>query len=136
MSVLVDSRPHAVAIKAALKPQLGEWSAWDYDDLPGSNGNPGTPPRIFTLVSLERRTSSVLRTPGRAGAVGWRLAIRSVGHTIDECRWAQLKAAAALNEQRLLVGGEYSSRLQYESGDAPAYDDGRYSALDFYTYVR
>lgn len=137
MSVLIDARPHAAAIKAALDAALAPaWVSFEYDKVPGTNGNAGTAPGIFVALSLERRTNPLLRTPGRAGAAGWRVALRSVGRTVAECRWAQLRVADALNEQRLFVAGEYSNRLQFESGDAPGFDDGRYSAIDLYTYVR
>lgn len=135
MSVLVDARPHATAVKSALDAALGPWDAYDYDDLPGANGNAGTLPGIFVTISLERRYNPLIRPPGRADSVGWRLALRSVGRTVDEARWAQLRTADALNEKRLLVAGEYTTRLQFETGDAAAFDDGRYSATDFYTYV-
>lgn len=140
MSVLIDARPYAVAVKTALDatlgpdPATGESRAYDYDDLPGSLGNEGTPPGIFVAISLERRGSLSLRMSARAGTSSWRLAVRSVGMTVDECRWAQHKTAVALNEARLLVGDRRTTPIQYESGDAPAYDDGRYSATDLYVY--
>lgn len=134
MSVLLDSRPHAVAIKEALDGILWDWSAYDFDDVPGSNGNPGKLPGIYVAFSIERRPNPLVRTPGRAGSAGWRVALRSVGRTVDECRWAQNRVALALNEERLLVDGDYTSRLQFESGQAADRDEGRYSALDIYTY--
>lgn len=134
MSLLLDARPHAEAIKAALDDPLWNWSAYDFDDVPGSNGNPGKLPGIYVAFTVERRANPLVRNPGRTGSVGWRVALRSVGRTVDECRWAQDRVGFALNEERLPVEGRYSSRLQFESGQAPELDEGRYSALDIYTY--
>lgn len=135
MSVLLDVRPHAVALKAALDGPLGQWSAYDYDEVPGGNGNEGTLPFIYVVLSVERRLNPIVRAPGRTSSAGWRVALRSVGRTVDECRWAQNRVAIGLNEKRLLVADEHTSRLQYESGQAAELDEGRYSALDIYTYT-
>lgn len=135
MSVLLDARPHATAVKDALDVPLGAWAAYDYDDVPGANDNHGKPPGIFVLISVERRFNPNVRMSAQAGTTAWRLAVRSVGRTVAECRWAQVRVAEVLNEGRLLVAGIYTSRLQYESGNAASFDDGRYSAVDIYTYV-
>lgn len=134
MSVVIDSREHASAVKAALTAELDEWDAYDYDELPGSNGNAGTLPAIFVLVAVERRYNPLLRS-ARAGATGWRVSVRCVGRTIDEARWAMYHAGLALNEQVLTVDGSPTTRLQFESDEAPAPDDGRYSGRAFYTYT-
>lgn len=134
MTVVLDVRPHAVALKAALDGPLGQWSAYDYDEVPGSNGNDASLPHIYVVLSVERRPNPLVRTPGRTGSAGWRVALRSVGRTVDECRWAQNRVAIGLNEKRLLIADEFTSRLQYESGQAAELDEGLYSALDIYTY--
>lgn len=142
MSVLLDARPHAAAIKAALEATIGPdpdtdaTRVFDYDEVPGGNDEDGEwPDGLFVLIGIERRSNPVLRTPGRAGSAGWRVSFRSVGRDASEARWAQFQVAQALAEQRLLVAEKHTSRLQLESSDAPAYDDGRYSATDLYTYT-
>lgn len=132
---LVDQRPHATAIKAAIKAQFGPNNVYEYGQVPGANGVAGTLPNIFAIISLERRSNTFLRLPARAGNAGWRLAVRTVGRTVDECRWAQLRVADALNEARLTVGDKPTTPLQYEAGDAPTFDDGRFSAVDYYTFA-
>lgn len=135
MSVLIDARPHSKAIVAAVTAELDIWSAYTYDKVPGLQANTGTAPGIFVAVSVERRTNPVLRTPGRAGSAGWRVSLRCVGRTVAEAQWAQWRVGVALNENRLLVNSVYTSRFQPEPSDAPAPDDGRYSAVETYIYT-
>lgn len=135
MSVVLDSRLHANAVKAAVTDELGPWDAYDYDEVPGTNGNAGTVPAIFVLVSVERRYNPNLRSTAKAGMTGWRIAVRAVGPTVDEVRWALLKVATALNEERLTVDGSPTTPIQFESDQAPEFDDGRYSGIALYTYA-
>lgn len=136
MSILqLDQRPHAVAIKAAIKAQFGPNNVYEYGQVPGADGVAGTLPSIFAVISLERRNQPLARASARAGSVPWRLSVTSVGRTVDECRWAQLKVALALTEQRLLVTEDPTTRIQFESGRAAESDNGRFSADDFYTYT-
>lgn len=136
MSILqLDQRPHAVAIKAAIKVQFGPNNVYEYGQVPGADGVAGTLPNIFAVISLERRNQPLVRSSSRAGSVPWRLAVTSIGRTVDECRWAQLKVAVALTERRLLVADTFTTRIQFESGRAAASDDGRFSADDIYTFT-
>lgn len=131
---LVDQRPHATAIKAAIKAQLGPNNVYEYGQVPGADGVAGSLPNIFAIIALERRFNPTVRASTRAGSAGWRLSVTSVGRTVDECRWAQNKVAVALNEQRISIDGDLTTRLQYESGRAAEVDETRVSADDFYTY--
>lgn len=132
---LVDARVHAAAIKAALTVTLGADRALDYDEVPSMNGNPGVLPNIYVALSVERRAGAPLRFSAATGRTGWRIAARCVGRTVDECRWAMFHVAQALNEKLLTIGGETTTPIQFESDQAPEWDDGRYSALALYTYV-
>lgn len=131
----LDERLHVAAIKAAIKAQFGPNNVYDYGTVPGADGNAGTLPNIFALVSLERRYNPNLTLAARASANGWRLSVRVVGRTMDEARWALLKVATALNEQRLTIDGRATTPLQYESPRPPELDDGRFSGLASYTYA-
>lgn len=136
MTVLLDARPYAVAVRAALDTALAPNKSYEYRQVPGADGNKGTLPPIFVLVSLERRSNPLVRqNSARAGAVGWRLATRSAGRTVDECRWAMSHVSDVLNEKRLLVAGEYTTRIQFESDEAPAWDEERFTAVAFWTFV-
>jgi hypothetical protein len=135
VTVVLDSRPHATACRTAITATLApSWTAYDYGKVPGADGNPGTLPNIYALVSVERRYNPTLRLSAQSGAVGWRVAVRVVGRTVDEARWALSRVADALNEQRLTVGAQTTTPLQFESEQSPEPDDGRFSALTLYTY--
>lgn len=132
--IVLDSRAHAAAVKTAIKAQLGPNDAYDYDEIPGANGNDGDLPDIYVAVSLERRYNPNLRITAQAGATGWRIAVRAVGPTVDEVRWALLKVATALNEKRLTINGTPTTPIQFETDQAPERDEGVYTAVAFYTY--
>lgn len=134
MTVVIDSREHAAAIKAAVNVQLGDdVECYEYDEVPGVNGNDGTEPRKYAVFSIERRYNPNLRA-AKAGGTGWRVAARCNGMTVDESRWVMFKTAAALNETVLTIDGSPTTRLQFEADQAPEFDDGRYSGLALYTY--
>lgn len=140
MTALLDSRPHAEAVKAAIRAKLSPSSpatahVYDYDDVPSTYGNAGTLPNIFVVLSVERRAGSPLRGTGRTGTSGWRIALRGVGRTVDESRFALLRAAEALDGARLTVSGEKSTPVLFETDQAPEYDDGRWSGSSVWTYV-
>lgn len=139
MTIVLDSRAHATAVKAAINATLGpipnttDTRTYDYDEIPGANGNDGELPDIYVAVSLERRYSPVLRS-AKAGGTGWRIGARAVGPTVDEVRWALLKVALALNEKRLNISGTSTTPIQFETDEAPARDEGVYTAVALYTY--
>ena len=142
MSVVLDSRLHAGAIKAAIDAELGpipgttDTRVYDYDEVPGANGNTGEQPRIYVAISLERRFNPNLRASGRAGSTGWRLAARANGNTVDEVRWALLKVAEALDEVRLTISGSRTTPIQFEAEiEAPKFDDGKFTAANSYIYA-
>lgn len=141
MTTNFDSRVHATAVKAALDTAVGpdpvtsKTRVFDYDDVPGWKGNAGTPPTIFALVSLERRYNPPERISARAGTTSWRVAVRGIGTTIDEARWAMFHIAQALNEKRLTIAGTTTTSIQLESEQAPEEDDDRYSGTSVWTFV-
>lgn len=134
MSALVDPRPHATAVKSAIAAALGSSHVYDHGQVPGTYSNTGSLPNIFVLVAIERRQSPVLRS-ARAGDAGWRIVLTVLGRTVSECNWARLKVFEALGEQRLEVSGFSTTPIQFESDTAPRYDDGRFAADVFLTYV-
>lgn len=135
-AVIIDARPHAAAVKAAVTAAMApQWTAYDYGKVPGADGNPGSLPYIYAIVTLERRYNPNLRLSANASSGGWRATVRCVGRTADECRWAMNKAATALNETRLTVDGRTTTPIQFESEQNPEPDDGRLSALSVWTYA-
>lgn len=136
----LDERLHASALKAAIKARLGPRDAYDYGRVPGDKNNPDEDerdqslPDIFVLVSVERTYNANVNMAAKAGTTGWRVEARSVGRTVDEARWAMAKVALALNEVSLVIAGRATTALQYESGRAPAPDDGLFSGTSQWTY--
>lgn len=126
---VVDQRPHVAAVKAAIKSTFGRWDAYEYDEVPDPL------PFIFALVSVERRFVPPRRTTGHAGRSSWRVGVRSVGRTADECLWAVAKVAEALDEALLTVDGYGSTLLSHEDTSDASADEGRFSATSFYTYT-
>lgn len=125
---VIDERLHRDALEALVAGPLNG-KAYDYD------GTPTTLPNIFTLLSIERRYVPPRTGSGLSGRSGWRVAFRYVGRTVDEARWAGLKIAQALDQQRLSVGGFTSTPITHESTAAIESDDGRFSGLAVYTYA-
>lgn len=134
MNLLVDARPHLDAIKAAIADAMGSDDVYDHSDVPGRFGNPGDLPDVFVLVAVERRYSPVLRS-AHAGNVGWRVIVTALGTTVAESAWVLSRVADALNEQRLIIASQPTTRIQFESDTAPKFDDDRFTADAFYTYA-
>lgn len=130
----LDEREHAKALIAALEAASTR-NAYEYGDVPGLDGNEGDEPAIYWLVQVERRNLPPLNMVKVARRTGWRASIRSVGTTINECRWAVLHASERLDSKTLTIGSLTSSRLQHETGESPEFDDGRADALTRYTYA-
>lgn len=136
---VTDERIHRDVIEPLLRAALGTEAGgaqrvYDYGEVPGADGNPGKLPNIFALPTLERRYVAP-RRGGLAGRSGWRLAVRYVGRTVDEARWAQNRITLAIDERRLTIGDFTSSPVTHESTTDIAPDDGRYSGLTVWVYA-
>ena len=131
-----DAQAHFAAVKAVLVAEFGE-HVYDYGTVPGTDGNSGTMPARYLLLTVERRTQPQVRASARTSVSAWRATVRGVGRWLPEnARTALAEAAAALNEQRLTIGGQTSTPVQFESGQAPEPDGPEhYSGLDLYTYA-
>lgn len=140
MTATLDARPHAAAIKVALKAALNSVHAYDYDEVPGSAQNANAEerrkplPNIFAVISVELIPSSNQRLTGQSAVRRWIVSVRSLGRTIDEARWAMAKTTSALYEKRLTVEGVTTSPIQSQPGQAPEWDDGRFVGLMVFTY--
>lgn len=140
MAVLVDARPYAAAIKTAIKAEFDERDVYEYGEVPGDT-NAATEqlrsapvPPIYAIVSIERRFNPVRRATSQTSLTGWRVAVRCMGTTVGEARWAMFAVARALDEKRLTVSGAASTALVLESEDAPVWDDGRFAGLAVFTF--
>lgn len=138
MTVL-DERAHADVLKPLLAAELGTdpdgtERLYNYGEVPGADGVPGTLPKIYALLTIERRVAPAVRV-GRASHTGWRVSVRYVARTVDDARWAAMKVAGALNEITIEVDGIESTPLTHESEAAIAPDSTFLSGLLQYTYA-
>lgn len=131
-----DLRPHATAIKAAIKAALPtSVNVYDYSTVPATNGNTGTLPASFVIVAIERRYNPNLRMSAQAGGSGWRVSARCVATTVTNAGLLLAAVATALDEVEIDIAGEMTTPVQFESDETPAYDDGRYAGLSIWTYA-
>lgn len=129
----LDASAHWGAIKALLTPTVGA-NIFDYGKVPGADGNSGTLPTTYVLLTVERRHVDPT-TAGRSAVTGWRVSCRFVGNSTPNARAVGNWVTAALNEQRLTVGGLTSTPITHESTTAVESDDGMYSGLSQWTYA-
>ena len=109
----LDERLHRTALKAA----LSSVTVYDPDEVPGSDGNPGTPSTPFVVLYLERMPGSS-RKAGRDAHSLWRVITACAGDNADEVDDAELKVAAALEGLRITVDGTVSTPLLFDISEA------------------
>lgn len=114
---------------ACTKPVYG------YDNVPGTNNNPGTRPTDYLLLTVERMFIPASRMSAQSKVAGYRVTVRGVGANANNVRVSLAQAATALNEVRLTVSSKATSPIQHESSQPAEWDDPLYSALDTYTYT-
>jgi hypothetical protein len=129
--VLVSAEEqHATAVLAALNAELAaSMRAYDYDDLPT------TRPANYVEVTVSRRAGGPNRNPGSTGRSGWRITTRPVSTTVSNAREMRKRVATALLFNRVTVGGDQSTPIQFETEDPIGPDDGWYSGLSTWTYA-
>lgn len=128
----LDTRDHVAALTAALAhPEL---PVFEYGEVPGLNGNPGSTPDQYVLLQVERRTVPNVRMVGLASRTGWRITVRPVAPDATRCRWALNHVSTRLEGCTLSVGGFDSIPLQHETTDSVTPDEGLFSAVARWTY--
>ncbi|HEY0891236.1 MAG TPA: hypothetical protein VGE38_16665 [Nocardioides sp.] len=127
------------AVKALLltAPGFKGQHVYDDDEVPGSNGNPGTLPPAFAVLSVERRYVPPNRQGGTA-RVGYRAAVRHVGTTATNARrvgkWVQDALESSPGRgKKITVGGVKSTAITHESTNAVAKDGTEHSGLSQWT---
>lgn len=133
----LDERLHADAILALLNASTAlNGNAYEFDSIPGSNGDPGTLPDTYVGFSVARRYVPAGRLSGQIGRTSWRISTRYVGRTTGDARLAAFKVATALDQQFITVGTHTALiRLDEGANDAISLDDGRYSGLSQWLYT-
>jgi hypothetical protein len=129
----VSEESHAVAIKAALTAAGAV--PYDYDEVPSTNGNPGTLPQWFTAVGVTRRFGGNFRTSAQSGVTGWRITTLAVGNNVTNARNIRLKQHQALEGVVLTINGEKTTPIALESADQIEPDGARHSGLTTWTYA-
>ena len=129
---MLDASAHWDAIKALLTATVGA-NVYDFGKVPGADGNKGTLPTTYVLLTVERRYAAP--NNGRSAVTGWRVSCRFVGTTSPNARDVGNWVTAALNEARLTIGGTQSTPITHESTTAVESDDGRFSGLSNWTYA-
>jgi len=130
----LDASAHWSAIKALLADTVGD-DVYDYGKVPGADGNPGTLPTAFVMLSVDRRFIPSGWLSGRTSATGWRVFCHHVGNTAPNARTVGNWVTAALNEARITVDGIASTPITHETTDPVAVDDGMFSGQSTWTYA-
>lgn len=124
---------HATAIKAALTTAGAV--PYDYDEVPGMNGNPGSVPQWFTAVSVTRRFGGNDRLTSQSGVEGWRISTVAAANNVTNARNIRAKIHQALEGVSLTVGGEQTTPIKLEGADQIAPDGTHHSGLSTWTYA-
>lgn len=130
----LDERKHREAIKALLTAAVGPNRVYDYGKVPGADGNEGTLPPIFLLVSVERRYVEPQKG-GQATRSGWRVNVRYAGSSVNEADWAAWKVTQALDGARLVIDGATSLPVVHELSEDIAPDGGRFAGRKQWIYA-
>ena len=124
---------HTAAVTTALS--TGGAVPHDLDKVPGSTGNPGTLPPYYTEVSVMRRFGGNPRVTTQSGVQGYRITTRAVANSAANARNMRSKQHAALEETVLVVDGEATTPIKFDSAEPIAEDEGMYSGLTTWTYA-
>ena len=101
-----DQEPRAAAIKAAIDAALpSEVSVFDLDDVPGTNGNPGTTPQKYVVVEVSRRWVAARRFGGDVMVPGGAVATHYRADTITNARELRRRTAAGIENVPLATAG-------------------------------
>ena len=125
----------AAIIIAALDDALAPAKAYEYGDVPGSNGNAGVTPERYVLVDLSRRFVAGRLLSGEARTKGWRLGTRYVAKLTADARTLRQRVTNTL-ENRIIrtPAGDEVGPFVFESAEAIRPDDGYQSGSDVWTF--
>lgn len=115
------------ALNAALPAGV---DAYEVDEVPK------TRPTEYVDVAIGRRFGGNRRSSSQSWLTGYRVTVRAVSETAPANVRASLETCrAALEYARLVVGGETSTPVQFETEDPADLDDGWYSGVQAFTYA-
>ena len=119
----------AAAILAALNAALSPVVAYEYGKVPGANGNAGTEPARYAVVTVSRRYVPERRASGYVSVPGGRLGVRYIAKAAIDVRNMRRLAAEVIEDQILTTDAGEVGPFTFESGD-PARPDGAYLVAD------
>ena len=114
------------AINAALSPAA---VAYEYGKVPGANGNAGTEPARYVVVTVSRRYVPERRASGYVSVPGGRLGVRYIAKAATDVRNMRRLATEVIEDQILTTDAGEVGPFTFESGD-PARPDGAYLVAD------
>lgn len=127
---MTTEQQNADAILAALNAALAPKMAYEVDDVPSPR------PAEYVEVQLVRRFGGTARGCGWKGTVGYRLTVFGISQTsASNARMLLEKCRAALEFQHLVVDGQQTTPIQFETANEVAPDDGWLSGFHDYTYA-
>lgn len=126
----MTAQANVTAILATLTTALAPRKVYDLGTVPS------TRPPQFVEITLTRRFGGVMTLGGHIGTTGYRLTVAAVSSsTVASIRSDLEKVRAALEFQRLTVGGKQTTPIQFETEDEADYGSGWLSQYAAYTYV-
>lgn len=125
------------ALKALLVATNLGADVYDYGKVPGADGNAGSLPDVYALLSVERRYVEP-RQAGGTSVTGWRASVRYVGTSAHNARviggWVRDAFEVSPGRgKKVTVGGIESTPITHETTSSVEPDDGRYSGLSQWT---
>ena len=132
-----DVDAHVDALSDLIDPTL---PMYDFGQVPGLKNsagglNPGSTPRIYGLIQVERIGITPAAMDRRSRHSSWRASLRAVGKDTAANGRIALRHLLALEDALLDVGGVVSTPLHIESSEDVEPDNGWYSALVRITYT-
>lgn len=115
-------------VATALKTLLTAARPYDLDDVPASALD-------YTEFGLTRRYGGNPRSTTESGVVGYRITTRAVGKTVSNAREMRKRQHAALEDQRVTVGGETSTPIKFETAEEIQQDGEFYTGLTAWTFA-
>lgn len=123
---------HYAAVKALLEAANAE--PMSLSEIKAAE-KAGTLPTAYTELYVSERYTAPVLIGGWSTLRAWRVQTRAVATSENNARTMRDRAASALHEQTITVGGESATIGRAVSDDPIGEDNGRYSGLSEYGYT-
>ena len=124
----------AVAILAVLNAAIAPAVAYEPGKVPGTNGNAGTEPAKYVLVSLSRRYVDSRRAGGDVMLPGGRLGTRYIAKSVADGRNMRRLVTAVLENQVITTDAGEVGPFTFETSDPFQSDESYQVATDTWTF--